>query len=1369
MITRIISKKTNFSGVYNSNSCYTLGDDYDSTGSVEAKDTQRVYYDGKGGGDYLGELNGTITSTLNKNRYVSKIPRHGENVASYVYNPPHLIFNNSTDTTFRDATSSETPTMSYVTTTTPHNSVRYKSLNNLEIFSEHSDRRVLSCYYNYRSASKNFFSLNTTESTTSRTTSVNFTSDQNIYNPDDKLYEFRSTGHNKNKVIALEFTSNSGANLTRIRISGLRIIADSVDQILATDYIISDINASTNFVTNDPQILDTGLLGQYPLTLVGIKVFNMFAIDGTGSSDIILTDHNGNLKIFNFPTSSSIYNLDRTAMTATYSYSNASQSFAISFANTDETIAFPGYYVTDPVSGLPYYQLKVYNYSSPAYRSLGFAYDLYSNDGTDFVEVTVTMDSTNVLGYLDNAGVFTQNNLQYSLNGNNYTVTLSNSSTLDLNTYIPGVLQSNNNLFIPGVYVGGKFRACSLDSTGAANFSIAGFRSYVRNLKSTAYISIELNNNRGHIPATNLMGYGVYAYSNNNLYAGSYDYNTNVFNNTSQPSIANFSGVAVNGIAMPVESTLSFDVNTNPAPGFTWDKVAGGQNHADIIYAYNTIDTYYSFVPFFSTSASISVAVNGNNVTLTGSVPSLANNGAYLFTENRTFEITDGDVVIFTSATLTLSILLFRGRATVVILPGGSLILNNTSRAITTVYNLSANSVRDDSNVVKCIVNNFEISNSSPENFEVVMKSKLGTGTAIQFLSGAFDQTVIGVIFRNNAYVSKFHPDETVHLPEGGITKNYIVNTGPINLDQHCGALTYQIRYQYRIDYQSYALVAKINDTDDNEVETRILNFTRDGRTVQVYVAFEGANQKMPNFGFSTQSAGFDFYGVQMIRTRKQGNFFKLSKGGLYHKLGPLGEIEINGSLLESLPSYDNKSSVDIDITGYDLGEQLTDKNTFKATPDEILVSGHSIGSTTLFLGGMQKSCYRYAPLNGRVVSVNIDSKYNESTVTEPISDLYCDYEIVDGVLYIRNRFPSKSRAITLTVNVEGSDLLAQYCNTAENFAVNANRVTFVGSDYMHLMYNSNTIQDVMIPLHKNSSATALAADTFFADAGYTVGGISHGVPEQTIISGTPKTITICVIFQGINTITEGTYGTVAPELALANGRSVFYNNTIAKAFIPPAWMQNYPVVSSFKYLDPRHYDALAPGTGSFAGTPVSISDFFTYTTNISLYTKNQALMTASTLNKFANIFISAPVVLITGKSEDHFYIDGVDAFESSNDNLLGPVMYQSAIGGKLKAFNAGGETNEIYFISNIEYTNRDNASTPVVIIEEDDSVTKLKNKIRSLLANSRLGTGDSMVNLIYFLVVDQKPNFVQRSQEDLIQMAILDIENLLMIIQTTS
>lgn len=1198
MTARIISKKTNFSGVYNSNSCYTLGDDYDSTGSVEAKAGQRVYYDRKGNNDYLREFTEGVTSELPMDRYVSKIPRHGENVASYVYNPPHLIFNKSTDTTFTQVLN-ESANFNFeydiYNDTTERVSVNYDCVQNFAIFNGGVDARLSN-----NIATNTNFKAPITGSDIGGTT---FRTEGNYITSNFRLYEYDPSYG----TIALQIRDNQSVNLSTI----LRVPIESMSVM---------VGASSGEVMSVRFNLGTS------------QITNFFLQIPSSTADSPETHGNS--------TSTRVIAGDVTTITTTDSSDISESKTTITVTQTSKSFVIEG--------------PKLY---------------------FDFLSVGVDMES------------LTEHKLPFrDINGNFMLIDVSSLSP------------------------------------------------FIKKPEST------INFNVSVIAATGLTGPEVIT----DVTVTSAPKSKDVWENLQSVSADTFKQT-VSGVTEDYSPVNPIKFGVVSALGTT------------TYYLYfDPISTPFSMLDGLTLSDNFNASSANINLELSNKI----------YTCSGTASVTLGgssDILFYVYGSLTLSTN-DNSRAVIVLFPGSTLTLNGTSKSSSTIYQFDPNGTITADPSISYLRHTFEISavNTTQMTFSV-KKTSSGFGKSINTIVNVSSPKIY------NANVRKSYSNVFKYFRNAYETTNRALLKLPSTLNEryaldsitrtsltigHVNAITRQIQYQYNL---------KVDQTGSGETYCK-LTFERNGQIVDVHLAY-GPDSEV---GFLTQSAGFDYYTHTMIRSQKSTDGkYKIVKGGHYTMINSNGEIVMSGSPLDMTGTFDIFGT-DATTGQINLGEEKRGQD-FTVTANEIFHANNARNSDALFIGGMMKSCYRYAPLNGYVVSVVPNTKYNESTATEPISDLYCDYEIVDGVLYIRNRFPSKSRAITLSVKVKGSTMdLAQYCNTAENFAVNSHQVTFVGDNYMHLMYNSDTVQDVMIPLHKNS-ATSLAAFTgglssdiiTFSGTSYAIGTGTGTNVSKTTIGASEVSVDLCVVFQGIGAAAQGTYGKTTPQTSLAGGRSVFHNYG---AFIPGAWMKDYPITNSFKYLDPRHYDVLAPGTGS----TVSIGTFFETALTAGLHVKKSVAETevpASTLSGFVNIFTLAPVVLFTGKSGNHFYIKNSEAYKSSGDSSLGPVMYQSAVGGKLKAFHASGGAIGVYFISNVEYTNRDNAPVPVVINDKKYSKIEVKKSIKTFLQEKTNNPADeAMVNFIFGEILkkhyERSINIVQAtSSNDFFQEVILFIE----------
>lgn len=1356
---RKISNRTSTDpSLYNSDNCYTFDNDYDDDATVQSYDGQKVYYDENSSKASMEILKIGTSIISQKDKYVSKVPRHGENVASCVYNPPHLILNRQdADPVFKNAGLDDKIAMSYVSSTTPFNFARYKSIENLRMFGNKIDKRLLSCADNYL-GDRSFFNvpssnpLNVVQSTRDAADFQN----KNLYYPKDILYTFAFDDLNSNKILAIEFTHST--HITRFAVSSVNFkLMASAEQIVAINYTILSDGISTydpfKIFSTDPAITTFAPGTNITASISGIGLFDSLD-SSTSDFNVALKDPNGNLKTFNLSGTSIASVVNGTSpielkITAPSAGSPYFEGVNIGVFANGEFI--PGYWDVDGAVNVmsPDFVLGSKDSNGPL-RYDTTTFDPYYSNGTDFNGNTFDTDGTqNKIGYLDlGTGTFTEINITYS-NGPDYDVSvpdpLSTTITIDPIVKIPGIFQTGNGVFIPGAYglsplnfCAGIFEVSATDNSKHTFKTLkTGFKSYVKNLMNPGFTAVEIETDpdpskRGRITFANFQlaypnladpaSHIAYAASGLtfpllNFYKGIHNQQLAAFIPDDQ-NITEIQGIQI-VTPSPDPGGFSFG-NTNQEHKHMWtDLIIPGIPPVITRATYiDPVNDHFYFDAFYTTSDLNSTPVLNkifSDISFSGGT-SAGNCGAYLITSDQTITISLDpskpvtDVILFTSAKLTLNI----GtscRATVVIMYGGSLEFSSVSTNYVTVYNLSVGTVTNIPQIspiqVNYITNTFKIIDENQATFKVKMSSFLnGATTAFNDLNPNMIVGVPpnGIIFRTNSKIEKFYPDETTNAQSlvTATVANYSVAT---SVDEtireiHCQALCKQIQYQYKVEYNETTPVLLDRIFSGNEAQTRVLVFHRGDREIKVYAAFI-VNNFASNIGFCTQSAGFDYYKLNnlpltMVKTRKNGNFYLLSKAGSYHKFQLDGEIKINGSFgPNGLSSYSG-TLPDLDIFDYPTAGttelDLDGTGNVRITGSEIFSRVNNFDTNALFLGGIEKSCYRFAPLNGHVTAATNPQFISSSPDAEKtVSDLYCDFEIVDGVLYVRNRFPSKSRAITLDVTVRGNTDLSPYCNTAENFSVNQHKVSFANNDFAHVVVNSSSqdVQDIMIPV------PVASVEPISSYGGTTSGNVvytsDHNLSINSSFSTNPtippsdamsRDIKVCVVFQGIE-ITDSR--TTDFHNKLANNRSVFYTGSSSE-FIPSDWMAGFPITSDVKYLDPHYYEAL----------PQTVQNLFDSQND---YKRIEPLPETSTTNQS---------ITVTGVKSTQFYINtDNNAVEVSMGSVIPGVIkvLKPALGGKYVMY-PNDFPSPIYFIEDVEYRNR--SEPPVtpplpVAIEQPD------------------------------------------------------------------
>lgn len=265
-----------------------------------------------------------------------------------------------------------------------------------------------------------------------------------------------------------------------------------------------------------------------------------------------------------------------------------------------------------------------------------------------------------------------------------------------------------------------------------------------------------------------------------------------------------------------------------------------------------------------------------------------------------------------------------------------------------------------------------------------------------------------------------------------------------------------QIQYQYGCTPTDYTSTTLQNT----------IFFSRDSNLIPVHLTNQLETDWQTNMEFSTEAAGFNFYKEVMFRTAPSGDGkYTFAEQGKYIGLDNAGEFVSFDSVTPAASKLEIFSAGGTDAASFNIG--------YDVNSDPYRIFDPSAQPTNpLFISGAGKSYVRFAPKKG-YVSATTGTSYIKSVQGTEISDLYCDYEIVNGILTVRNRFPSKMRAFVLSVTVSGTDTGYHTFNTAENYKPGDIEIIYKNSDYVNFVISdSNYNEDRLITLKSGSNIT---------------------------------------------------------------------------------------------------------------------------------------------------------------------------------------------------------------------------------------------------------------------------------------------------------
>lgn len=291
------------------------------------------------------------------------------------------------------------------------------------------------------------------------------------------------------------------------------------------------------------------------------------------------------------------------------------------------------------------------------------------------------------------------------------------------------------------------------------------------------------------------------------------------------------------------------------------------------------------------------------------------------------------------------------------------------------------------------------------------------------------------------------------------------------NEDKVLLALSCQFQHQYNVfsDGSDPNSLLEYKKTSDTYTSSQII-YTNGEYVGKTYICMERVAGRLPNTGVATESFDFRNYHHTMAQTyRVSRNSHVFGTSGRYMTIDQNCDVIFSPTDLEINESYESEDAYEERLitvhpttllthnTVYPEGENLGGSDPViheRTSMYRIASEGNAMGA--VFLGGFYKSTYSYAPHGGKVVSIR--GEYGLNTHGPLITR---DYELINGELRLYNRYPSKSRAILLEVEVKKSAAATEfrkYTNVSENYPIptNTQYITYADSECVHVKRDTN-------------------------------------------------------------------------------------------------------------------------------------------------------------------------------------------------------------------------------------------------------------------------------------------------------------------------
>lgn len=432
-----------------------------------------------------------------------------------------------------------------------------------------------------------------------------------------------------------------------------------------------------------------------------------------------------------------------------------------------------------------------------------------------------------------------------------------------------------------------------------------------------------------------------------------------------------------------------------------------------------------------------------------------------------------------------------------------------------------------------------------------------------------------GTLLMSDQTWHKFKPKKTYTVGKKDpriLDREYMTAPGNQNLKfcddpsatnlEHVGYIEKQIEHQYGVN-----LISDSSENINENLYIRYFSRENSGIFIPVFISFSA-----DNIGFLTQCLGFDQYTQNMFRTSTdpEGNF-PITSGGAYRRISPFGEFDYGTTSVVNINDIDIYTALTApNVQQFDIGGKVVNVSQMA------ILEGPGKPDNYLLIPNLSSSEVRYCPLGGYVTSVSGSrvtpafgpDNYFESTYNAPISDLYCDYEIINGVLYIRNRFPSKERILNLQVSITGAiSTVFPNMNIMEGFIPGRNMVTYKNDNFA--IYATPTGSDSIKKGTTNPFFSYTSASGITSLSSFPLADDDIYTPLVDVSSENTIIVNIVVIF------TPQTYSnsdTGGRRFTIVNG----------SLNVPSNWNTDFPILP-FYTIDPNIYEYLSAQNSNFS------------------------------------------------------------------------------------------------------------------------------------------------------------------------------------------
>lgn len=284
------------------------------------------------------------------------------------------------------------------------------------------------------------------------------------------------------------------------------------------------------------------------------------------------------------------------------------------------------------------------------------------------------------------------------------------------------------------------------------------------------------------------------------------------------------------------------------------------------------------------------------------------------------------------------------------------------------------------------------------------------------------------------------------------------------------------------------------------------------------YVALEVEPDSLPNIGVLTEPSGTEYYHENMAQTyRVNKDVVAFGTDGHYMTIDKDINIRFSTDILEIDQPY-TIGDVEVapvtvttmnDVLGTDLvgGEGGSD-DFYKPWFSKYRVATVKPSEPMpVIITGKNKNVVAYCPYGGKVSSATC---VNDATVTEDV-----DFKILDGILYVNNNLPHKSRAITFNVTISSTQQAALKMRARANVAAHLDVteaggaiVTYADENmvlvrYQYSQADSEVLRPVRVSSNQYYSFTSASVQMQYATNNAGTG------MELTIDSNSPIPITL--------------------------------------------------------------------------------------------------------------------------------------------------------------------------------------------------------------------------------------------------------------------